>query len=233
MGRREIIPHFELSEGQLTSAMAGIGMHFNAKPNYDVNIEDTVYYASIAGMEKNDLRTLSVLTMWLDTYYRWLNADRLTKIVSMSGSQRVCAFWVGFAQWKFRDNRFKRLAKIYRGQRLDLLASGTEFHLSRYGEDDRFENAPIRVPANVLRRRPMDVVPATEMMKNNRFIRYRILVGPTYRADMWAILDLHPQVSAYRLAKMAYGSYATAWQVKKDWEILNAGQSPINAKSIA
>jgi hypothetical protein len=44
----------------------------------------------------------------------------------------------------------------------------------------------------------------------------RILIGPTYRADMWSALDDDSQLSAAELARRTYGSFATAWHVKQD-----------------
>jgi len=50
--------------------------------------------------------------------------------------------------------------------------------------------------------------------------RRRILLGPTYRADMWAELDANPSLSAAELARRTYGSFATAWHVRQDWAVL-------------
>ena len=51
--------------------------------------------------------------------------------------------------------------------------------------------------------------------------RYRVLIGPSYRADMWATLDREPGLSAAELARRSYGSFATAWKVKQDWALLH------------
>jgi hypothetical protein len=45
-------------------------------------------------------------------------------------------------------------------------------------------------------------------------------MGPTYRADVWAALELHPSLSAAALARQTYASFATAWQAKHDHELL-------------
>lgn len=47
-------------------------------------------------------------------------------------------------------------------------------------------------------------------------------MDPSYRADMWATLELDPTLSASELARQTYGSFATAWQVKHDRELLAA-----------
>jgi hypothetical protein len=55
------------------------------------------------------------------------------------------------------------------------------------------------------------------------------MLGPSYRADMGAELEADPALSPAELARRTYGSFATAWQVKHDWQVLGdaiAGHSP-------
>ncbi len=49
-------------------------------------------------------------------------------------------------------------------------------------------------------------------------------MGPTYRADVWVALEAAPHLSAAELARRTYASFATAWQVKQDFEILDGSQ---------
>jgi hypothetical protein len=39
---------------------------------------------------------------------------------------------------------------------------------------------------------------------------------------MWAVLESDPSLSPAELARRTYGSFATAWQVKQDFELLAA-----------
>ena len=59
-----------------------------------------------------------------------------------------------------------------------------------------------------------------ELARRHRVYHYRVLVGPTYRADMWAALERNPSLSSSDLARSAYGSFATAWRVKHDFALL-------------
>jgi hypothetical protein len=209
-------------EGEaLTAAMVGIGMNFAASPMLNPNIEDTLLAASIEGMEREDLRVLAVLMTWLEVHSAWINADRLIALVSGSSSRRVQAFWCAVAHWLCKDRRFSRLTEVYDGPRIDLLTSGTGFHLKRYGEDVRFAGGPLRVPAGILRERVDDVLSPTELAQRHDAYRRRIMLGPSYRADMWAELERQPDLSAAELARHVYGSFATAWHVKRDWELLS------------
>jgi hypothetical protein len=77
------------------------------------------------------------------------------------------------------------------------------------------------VPSGVLRVRVEDVAEPSALAKRHRTYRYRVLFGPTYRADMWAENEGDPSLTAAQIARRTYGSFATAWQVKKDWRVLN------------
>ena len=57
---------------------------------------------------------------------------------------------------------------------------------------------------------------------NARGYKYRVIMGPSYRADMWAQTELSPEISASELARSCYGSFATAWKVIQDRKLLAA-----------
>ena len=217
--KREILPRRKLSGDALTSAMVGIGMRFAARPDPEANIEDTLLFASEAGMVWDDLRVLAVLTTWWGAHFSWVNADRLTHIVDGHESERVRAFWSAAACWMHRDRRFSRLQRGYQGHRLELLSVGTDFQIQRHGEDCRFKGSPLRVPGNALRDRSSDVLSPTELCRRHAAYRHRLMMGPSYRADMWAALEADPQLTVAELARRAYGSFATAWQVKRDFNV--------------
>ena len=202
--------------------MAGIGMRFAIKPLDNLNIEDTLLAAAVEGMDHDDLRVLSVLVTWVGIYHPWINADRLTRAVSTGLSPRSKAFWAAIAAWLHKDRRFARMAKLHAGPRVGVLKTGTGFQIKRKGEDPRFENTPLRVPAGILRNRESDVITPSELARIHKTYRQRVLMGPTYRADMWAALKSAPSLSASELARRTYGSFATAWQVKHDFKILAA-----------
>ena len=221
--RRAAAPTELLQGEELTAAMAGIGMGFAAKPMANANIEDTLLAASVEALERDDLRVLAVLVTWLRIHHAWVNADRLLRAVRAHEGPRVRAFWAAVGSWlggARRDRRFTRFAELYRGPRVDLLAAGTEFHVRRVGEDARFAGTALRVPAGVLRDRDSDVVAPAVLARRHGTYRQRVMMGPSYRADMWAALEEDSSLSAAELARVAYGSFATAWQVKHDRELL-------------
>lgn len=209
----------------LTSQLVGIGMNFAAPPAHDPNIEDTILFASIEGMEKQDLRVLAVLTTWFGIHAPWVNADRLTTLARTQSSARVRAFWSAVARWQSKDRRFVRLSASYKGSRQDVLEVGTEFQLQRHGEDPRFAGSAIRVPANILRDRPADVLSPSLLARRHHVYRFRIMMGPNYRADMWATLESNTTLSAAALARETYGSFATAWNVRRDFLVLRVASS--------
>jgi len=212
-----------LQGDELTAAMVGIGMNFGAEARPDANIEDTLLAASIEGFERDDLRVLAILVGWVGVHGAAINADRLIAIVDDQPSPRVCAFWSAIAHWRSKDRRFARLAKVYRGPPVDLLPVGTDFQISRAGEDSRVAGSALRVPGNVLRDRAADLRTPRELVRKHRAYRCRVMLGPSYRADMWAELESDPTISPAELACRTYGSFAAAWQAKQDFLVL-AGQ---------
>lgn len=214
---RALAPARAPSADALTADMVGIGMLVGGEGSRDPNIEDTLLFASVEGMERGDLRVLAVLVTWFGVHCGKVNADRLTRLTGLQESRRVRAFWSALARWLASDHRFARLRRAYRGPRIDLLAAGTAFQIARHGEDPRFAGSKLRAPANVLRDRPADVLTPAELARRHRAYRWRLVIGPTYRADMWAALEREPTLSAAELARRTYGSFATAWQVRRDF----------------
>ncbi len=206
----------------LSGALAGIGFSLAAEPDAGANIEDTLLAASIAGMEHDNLRVLAHLVTWLGTHHARINADRLIRVVKAHQSPRVSSFWAAVAAWLSKDRRFARLTKLHRGKPIDVLATGTAAQIKRRGEDERFKGTALRVPAGVLRNRASDVLAPVELAKRHRAYRHRVHIGPSYRADMWAELERDAELTSSELARRTYGSFATAWQVKRDFELLAA-----------
>jgi hypothetical protein len=220
MAHRRAIASAESPAGDaLTADLVGIGLVVGGDGARDPNIEDTLIAASVEGLERDDLRVLAVLVTWFGIHSGRVNADRLTRLVALQESKRVRAFWSALARWGAADRRFARLARAYRGPQLDLLSTGTDFQVARHGEDERFAGSKFRVPANVLRDRPSDVLQAAELARTHAAYRWRVVIGPSYRADMWAALEHQADRSAAALARATYGSFATAWQVRRDFAV--------------
>jgi len=140
--------------------MVGIGMLVGGTGSTNPDLEATLVRASVVGMEHGDLRALAVLVTWFGVHSGRVNADRLTRLVK---SKQARAFWSALARWRAGDRRFTRLARGYRGPRVDLLSIGTDFQVGRHGEDPRFGASKVRAPANVLRDRPADVLTPPEL----------------------------------------------------------------------
>jgi hypothetical protein len=223
---RALVPALAPSTDALTADMVGIGMLFGGDGSRDPNIEDTLLFASVEGMERGDLRVLAVLVTWFGVHSSRVNADRLTRLVALQKSMRVRAFWSALAHWLAADRRFARLARSYRGSRIDLLTTGTDFQVRRHGEDPRFAGSRLRAPANVLRDRAADVLMPAELAARHSGYRWRLVIGPTYRADMWAALEREPSLSTSALARAAYGSFATAWQTRRDFGAWRTERGP-------
>lgn len=184
-------------------------------------------------MDEHDLRVLAVLTTWLGIHRRYVNVDRLLRCVSESSSMRVRAYWAVLAQRFEKDRRYGRLAKLHEGTSVDLLATGTDFQLERRGADPRFVDSPLRVPAGVLRDREADVLSPVVLIGRHTNYRNRVLMGPSWRADVWTVLESDPSLGAAEAARRAKCSFATAWQVVQDLRLFQASEptNPANQGS--
>jgi hypothetical protein len=205
--------------------MAGIGMNFAASPVRDANIEDTLIFASEAGMLEGDLRVLGVLVQWIEVHGAHINADRLARTLARHDAPRVRAFWAAVGVWLGKDRRFARLKSLYAGSPVDLLPTGTDFQIRRRGEDERFSGTCLRVPAGTLRKRRGDVLSPEELARRHAGYRNRVLMGPSWRADVWTVLEANPDLPVAEVARRAYCAFATAWQVKRDFELFQEADS--------
>ncbi len=211
---------------ELTARMAGIGMNFAARAQPDADIEGTLLHASVVGMDQGDLRVLAVLTAWLGVHHAHVNADRLVRLVVAHPSKRVRAYWAAVAKWLEKDRRLARIAGASGGVPIDLLPTGTAFQLQRRGEDERFTGSGLRVPKGTLRDRPGDVLSPEVLVRRHAGYRNRVLMGPSFRADVWTALEHAPGLSVADVARKAACSFATAWQAAQDYRLLLRAVGP-------
>ncbi len=57
-------------------------------------------------------------------------------------------------------------------------------------------------------------------MQTHRGYRNRVLMGPSWRADVWTVLERTPDVSISEAARRASCSFATAWQAARDFRLI-------------
>ncbi|HVZ35506.1 MAG TPA: hypothetical protein VG963_23935 [Polyangiaceae bacterium] len=208
------------SADELTARMVGIGMNFGDEARQDADIESTLVHAALLGMDSGDLRVLAVLTTWLGIHRSHVNADRLVRLVKEQGSERARAYWSAVASWLAKDRRYSRLVDAYDGPPVPLLPTGTEFQIKRRGEDERFVDSKVRVPKGALRDRPEDVLSPEALVRHHAGYRYRVLMGPSFRADVWLVLERAPDLSIAEVARRASCSFATAWPTARDFRLL-------------
>lgn len=219
--KRPNLPDSFAVRDELTRNLVAIGFLFAEHPSQEEpNIEHTLVAASIEGLA-GDYRALSLLVDWIPIHFDQVNVDLLVKIVKALPDKKIKAFWSSIGKWQGKDPRLKRLARIYRGPRLPILDEKLiRFPLQRDGEDTRFLGTNLIVPGRMLRHRPKDIADCASVARNHLGYRYRLIIGPTYRADMWAALERHSTLTPSDLARKCYGSFSTAWNVRKDWEVI-------------
>ena len=225
---------FIIKKGKsLDSDLRAIGFNLSSrKKSIDPNIEASVISASVEAVNNKDNRMGGLLVDWITAHSLRVNVDRLTKFVSSlseSDYKFVKIFWCANAQRLFaKDQRFKRLSELYKGIRINFAdrfsknkkQKVTKMLIEIKGEDERFKKTCIRVPKAYFSERPHQIFPVSLVAKNHLPYRYRLMMGSSYRADLWALLDSDPNISAYALGKKANCSYRAAYVAKRDYEIL-------------
>lgn len=215
--KRAMIPTSAPDAESLTQDMVGIGMLFKITGSRNPNIENTLIFAARVGVDQEDFRVLSLLCTWLGTHSRGVNADRLVTLATADPSPRTRAFWSAIGHWLSRDRRFARLKALHHGEPIALLAVGQEFQIRRFGEDPRFQGSALKVDARLLRDRPADILAPRELARRHDNYRLRLMMGPSYRADLWAALERNPELGVADLARAAFSSVGSAWETKRDF----------------
>src|SRR3989338_984560 len=177
--KRSILPSDFATGDRLTSQLIGIGVRLNGRILLHANIEDTLIAASLEGLG-GDGRLISLLVDWIEIHHTRINADRLVRLVRLiSGKQPelFSIFWAAIGQWLESDIRFSKLKKKAPKKRYDFLGNRTSFLIEKNGEDERFKKTCLRVPANVFRHRPDDILSPAELARKHLAYRFRILLG--------------------------------------------------------
>ena len=76
------------------------------------------------------------------------------------------------------------------------------------------------MPRGTLRDRAEDVLSPEALVRCHPGYRNRVLLGPTWRADVWTVLEQDPELTIAEVARRASCSFATAWQAARDFRLL-------------
>jgi len=210
------------SSDLLTKMLIGIGIKIGDMVGVkNPNIEDTIISAVLEGIA-SDYRTLSLITNWIEIHFERINVDRLFRAAQEIDESQARAYFANLAFMLTPDRRFEKFKKLYKGDKI-LLGQNKEYSylVDRHGLDGRFEKGKLIIAQKTLRDRKEDILSIQDLAKLHKIYYYRLLIGPTYRADMMATLNLNPNLSISDLARTTYGSFATAWAVMNDYKFLN------------
>jgi len=80
----------------------------------------------------------------------------------------------------------------------------------------------LRTLNGTLRDRAADALSPEALIRHHAGYRNRVLMGPSFRADVWTVLEHAPELPIVELARRASCSFATAWQAARDFRLLRA-----------
>jgi hypothetical protein len=214
-----------LGGAALDVAMRGIGMRIGGSRSATLrgaaDLERTLVSVASEALP-SDFRLLGVLLAWLAVHQERLNVPRLRRLLQEAARTPLArAWWAAVGTWLGRgDVRWRALSKLYAGPRQDLDDPAvTALQVQRVGEDARFEGTALRVHAKLLRSRTADVEQPAELAAHHPLYFRRLMLGPNYRADVWAALDEQPDATAAEVARVVGCAYETARSVGKDWAL--------------
>ena len=206
----------------IPSMLASIGCNLNAIPIVNADIEYTLYKASKEALKNLDFRTLSLIVHWIEIHGSIVNVPRLKRLL-VTSSTETQRLWRAIAEWRQEHHKWQSLLRLNSPvERWDLLPVGTDFQISRKGEDPRFMGTKLRIPNGLLPIREGDVFSPKYLIHNHPTYANRVRFGVCLRADLWTHLEIEPSLSSAQLAKRVGCAFASAWEVKRDFELLVA-----------
>jgi len=204
----------------IPSMLSSIGCNLNASPVVNADIEYTLYKASQEALEHLDFRTLSLIVHWIDIHGSIVNMPRLKRLLQKSNTETQ-RLWRAIAEWRQEQHKWQSLLRLKAPvDRWELLSVGTDFQISRKGEDPRFMDTNLRIPNGLLPIREGDVLSPKHLIQHHPTYANRVRFGVCLRADLWTHLEIEPNLSAAQLAKRVGCAFASAWEVKRDFELL-------------
>jgi hypothetical protein len=217
---------------ELGAAMRGLGLRLgevggrvDSQAPIELTLASAVREALDGTRRLPDLRLLGVVVVWLERHAARVNVRHLNWLLTtLKPSPRAAAFWAAVGHWLGKqDARFRVLSKLHEGKPMPLVTDAEERAAFR-GTDPRFDGGPLIVPSGLLRNRPEDVDPPERLAERHRVYRARVLIGPTYRADLLyavqAELDAgHALPVPADLARKVGCAYGTAAQLLDDVRI--------------
>ncbi len=206
------------------SMLAGIGCNLNAFPVMNADIEYTLYKASQEALKDLDFRTLSLIVHWIDIHGSIVNVPRLKRLLRTS-TKETQRLWRAIAEWRQTHHKWQSLLSLKAPiDRWELLPVGTDFQISRKGEDSRFIGTDLRIPMGLLPIREGDILSPKHLIQQHPTYANRIRFGVCLRADLWTHLQIDPSLSAAQLAKKTGCAFASAWEIKRDFDLLVASR---------
>ena len=228
-----------LRGSELEASLRGVGLRLGTSATLleEICSPEQVLVSAVAEAIPRDLRTLSVVTTWLEVHGDRLHIAELMRYLVTAHEEtadpiRFAAYWSAIAQRRRSDARWAKVARRFAGSPTylgELPGDLEEAQVARKGADHRFAGSRLRVPRGMLRDRAADVDDPATLARRNHWYRERIRQGSTYRADCWAELDVHPDISPAELARRVGCTYPVARLAASDHRILRGAADSVAA----
>lgn len=212
-----------LSGQELNKALVGLGFLLSSNSKKNMNIEHiliSIVKEVFSDGLAYDLRLLGLFVNWIEVHSSQINANRFIKLTYALKSPLAIKFLAGVFEY-VKDVRFKKFVAENSPKRRVHFLKNSNFLLKKNGEDKRFKGTRLIVHSKALPNRPELILSPELLSKKHLYYRYRVLLGPTYRADIIAHLTVDENLSPAELARCHFTNYQTSYRAKKDFQIFS------------
>lgn len=214
-----------MAKDNIRDCWAGLGIAFaTATPVKNADPEKTLI-ESLPELEK-DRKLLALILSWFAEYGFVFHVERIKSLAS-DLSARELAWLGGIADYQvygFHDQRWNTVKTF-----VEKKISGAKFSTSKLdelqakknGKELAFFNFGLLIP-KIDHALTKKIAPRANVIKKNIWLRYRLLFGTNWRADMAAVMIQKLAKNSYQAEKILGCSRETAY---RNWNALKAANA--------
>ncbi len=203
-------------EDALRDAWGSLGIAFNARAVKNANPEETIIATIKSGEFPQDKKMFSLMLLWMNEYHDMIHVERLkVRTADLVPFELATLGAIAKKMVVGGDHRFKSIVSTVEkklGTKRPVFEHGDdEVYLKIKGVDEDFMALGIHV-APLLPENSKKLMDRCHILKNNEWLKNRLLFGPNLRADFVTVYNLKLATNAYKAAKFLGCSMNAAYR---------------------
>lgn len=209
-----------MSKDLLRDQWASLGVAFNTSSKVISDPETAILTFLKSGEFPDDRKMINLILAWLKEYSSIVHIERLKSMIDELGSFEL-AILGGIAKKciTYGDFRWRTIVSFVNKRNTGKITFDTnesEYLLNKKGIDEDFLNFGLQVftcePG-----REEKIIQLSQMIRQNMWIKHRILFGVNMRADIATVMVLNLATNAYQASKYLHCSFNSA---SRNWNDL-------------